>query len=83
MNSLIFNVGVILFCSLAVAQFCTLAFSTYAQFTASDAIFEVQIQNLKGLKYGYDAFIFLLAISTLLTTFYVVYKPYHKQVRIQ
>jgi hypothetical protein len=35
MSSLIFNVGLILLCSVAVAQFCTIAFSDYARYTAS------------------------------------------------
>jgi LMBR1 domain-containing protein 1 len=35
MSSLIFNVGLILLSSLAVAQFCTMSFAEYARYTAS------------------------------------------------
>lgn len=34
MNSMLFNVGIILICSLAVVQFLTLAFMDYASYTA-------------------------------------------------
>lgn len=36
MSSLVFNTGTILVSSLAVAQFNTIAFSQYAQFSASN-----------------------------------------------
>jgi hypothetical protein len=34
MGSLVFNSGVMLFCSMAVTQFCTVAFQDYAVYTA-------------------------------------------------
>ncbi|KAJ3121152.1 minichromosome maintenance protein 5 [Nowakowskiella sp. JEL0407] len=60
MNSLVFNAGIILLCSMAVAQFCASSFSNYAMYTATQSVFSVQIQNLRYLSYLYKAFIFIL-----------------------
>ncbi|KAJ3186814.1 hypothetical protein HK101_009569 [Irineochytrium annulatum] len=79
MNSLVFNTGIILLSSLSVAQFCTLAFAKYARYTASNSLFGVQMQNLHGIQYGYDAFIFLILGFAGLTAGYSIYKPYNKQ----
>lgn len=79
MNSLVFNTGVILISSLSVAQFCTLSFSRYARYTASNALFGVQIQNLYGIQYAFIGFIFLLLLVAGLTITYIIYKPYNKQ----
>ncbi|KAJ1566979.1 hypothetical protein HK405_007670, partial [Cladochytrium tenue] len=79
MNSLVFNTGIILLSSLAVAQFCTLAFAPYAKYTASNSLFGVQFQNLQGVQYVYDAFVFLLIGSAGLSVAYNIYRPYNKQ----
>ncbi|KAI9355736.1 hypothetical protein DFJ73DRAFT_258176 [Zopfochytrium polystomum] len=79
MNSLVFNTGVILLSSLSVAQFCTLAFGRYAKYTASNSLFGVQIQNLRGVQYAYDAFIFMLLAFAGVTMAYNIYRPYKKQ----
>ena len=79
MNSLVFNTGVILLSSIAVAQYCTISFSNYAQFTASESIFGVQVQNLQGLNYGYLGVVCALPGFSILTLFYTLYSPYKKQ----
>ncbi|KAJ3023042.1 hypothetical protein HKX48_004524 [Thoreauomyces humboldtii] len=79
MNALVFNTGVVLICSMSVAQFCTLAFAKYAKYTSNQSIFGVQMQNLRGIQYGYDAFIFLLLGFSFLTGAYSLYKPHNKR----
>jgi hypothetical protein len=36
MNSLVFNVTILLWCSLAVSQFCSMAFAEFAKYTAAN-----------------------------------------------
>lgn len=79
MNSLLFNTGIILISSISIVQFLSLAFAEYASYTAASAMFNVKIQNLKGLNYGWDIFVFLFIFMALCTLVYVIYKPYHKQ----
>ncbi|TPX33356.1 hypothetical protein SmJEL517_g03727 [Synchytrium microbalum] len=79
MNSMVFNVGIILFCSLSVAQFCTLSFGLYAKYTSSYALFGVQLQNLRGIHWGYSAFVYVFETCAFLTMMYLVYRPYNKQ----
>ncbi|KAJ3043789.1 hypothetical protein HDV00_004196 [Rhizophlyctis rosea] len=79
MSSLVFNMGIILLCSISVAQFCTLSFAKFAKYTSNQSIFGVQIQNLKGIQYGYDAFIFAILGFAVLTCVFNIYSPYKKQ----
>ncbi|GFY83775.1 LMBR1-like membrane protein [Actinidia rufa] len=53
MNSFLFNVGLILLCSISVIQFCATAFAYYAQATAAQEIFSHTLQSLRGIKYLY------------------------------
>jgi LMBR1 domain-containing protein 1 len=57
MNSLIFNVGIILLTSIGVVQFCTKAFDLYASNTAILNIFGSQIERIDGISYVYSVFI--------------------------
>ncbi|KAL2652415.1 hypothetical protein R1flu_020543 [Riccia fluitans] len=72
MNSFLFNVGLILLCSISVIQFSAKAFSVYAQATAVQEIFGNQLENLRGIKYLFRFNIFQIAfvIFALLTTIY-------------
>ncbi|KAJ3290102.1 hypothetical protein HDU79_003518 [Rhizoclosmatium sp. JEL0117] len=79
MNSLLFNVGVILVSSLAVSQFCALAFSRYAKYTASGYLFGVQVQKLKNMAFVYQAFIFAFLGVAGLMIGWIIYKPRSKQ----
>ncbi|KAG0503243.1 hypothetical protein HPP92_003315 [Vanilla planifolia] len=72
MNSFLFNVGLILLCSISVIQFCATAFGSYAQATAAQDIFGHTLQSLRGIKYLYKynifpyVFVVLAAITLLL-----------------
>ena len=57
MNSLIFNVGIILLTSIGVVQFCTKAFDIYAGNTAILNLFGSQLSLIQGLSYVYSVFI--------------------------
>ena len=54
MNSFLFNVGILLVCSVSSIQLCTTAFSQFANSSAIAQIFVVQVQYLKGLNYFYS-----------------------------
>ena len=58
MNSLIFNVGIILLTSIGVVQFCTKAFDIYAGDTAILNLFGSQMDRIGGgaFKYIYSVF---------------------------
>ena len=43
MSSMLFNVWMLLLTALAIVQFCSSAFSSYARLTAVDMIFGVQV----------------------------------------
>ncbi len=79
MNSLVFNMGVILISSLALANFCVTSFGDYAKFTASQSVFSIQIGYLKGLGIVIDAFTYVLVGWFLLSVIYTLYNPYKKQ----
>lgn len=51
MSSFLFNTALLLFSSVTVVQFCADAFSIYNRNTGVDVIFNVGIRNLRGLKY--------------------------------
>ncbi|KAL2250406.1 UNVERIFIED_CONTAM: LIMR family protein [Sesamum indicum] len=55
MNSFLFNVGLILLCSISVIQFCATAFAYYSQATAAQEIFGHTLQSLRGIKYLYKS----------------------------
>ncbi|KAI9224739.1 LMBR1-like membrane protein [Blastocladiella britannica] len=79
MASMVFNVGLILFSSLAVAQFSTTAFTDYARYTSSQTIFVAMIRNLSQLQYAYTVLTFVLLGFAFLSLIFVLYKPYQKQ----
>lgn len=81
MSSLVFNVGLILISSLAVAQFCTVAFADYARYTSSQTIFVSTIRNLRELRYAYDVLIWNVLLFAFLSFFYCLYRPYPIQQR--
>jgi len=77
MNSFLFNLGLVLLCSLPIVQFSTIAFSDYARFTNVNQIFGVQIKYLKFFSHFWttNAFIYAILCMTLLSTFYLLLKP--------
>ncbi|KAJ3101140.1 hypothetical protein HK100_004593, partial [Physocladia obscura] len=79
MNSMLFNVGVILVSSLAVSQFCALAFARYAKYTAAGYLFGVQLQKLKNMQYVYIGFICGFAAVAAIMIGWIIYKPRSKR----
>mmetsp|Transcript_20192 Transcript_20192/g.42289 ORF Transcript_20192/g.42289 Transcript_20192/m.42289 type:complete len:528 (+) Transcript_20192:60-1643(+) len=77
MNSFLFNLGLILLCSLPVVQFSVMAFSDYARFTNVNQIFGVQIKYLQFFEYFWttNAFIYALLGMALLSAIYLIFKP--------
>ncbi|KAK6943494.1 LMBR1-like membrane protein [Dillenia turbinata] len=69
MNSFLFNVGLILLCSISVIQFCATAFAYYAQATAAQEIFGHTLQSLRGIKYN----VFQIAFVVLAGLTFVYY----------
>lgn len=66
LNGFLVNCGVMLLASVTVCQFCAMAFSGYARYTAIDAMFATYINNMIYIKYFFQyvhyvffAFIFI------------------------
>ncbi|TVU12868.1 hypothetical protein EJB05_46534, partial [Eragrostis curvula] len=76
MNSFLFNVGLILLCSISVIQFCATAFAYYAQATAAQEIFGHTLQSLRGIKYLYKYNVFqygFVALAILTLIYYALF----------
>ncbi|XVE62048.1 hypothetical protein DITRI_Ditri06bG0087600 [Diplodiscus trichospermus] len=73
MNSFLFNVALILLCSISVIQFCATAFGYYAQATAAQEIFGHTLQSLRGIKYLYKYNVFQIAFIVLAGLTFVYY----------
>ncbi|KAK3018029.1 hypothetical protein RJ639_004519 [Escallonia herrerae] len=76
MNSFLFNVGLILLCSISVIQFCSTAFAYYAQATAAQEIFSHTLQSLRGIKYLYKYNVFQIAFIVLAGLTFVYYAAF-------
>ncbi|XP_076896816.1 LIMR family protein At5g01460-like [Bidens hawaiensis] len=76
MNSFLFNVGLILLCSISVIQFCSTAFAYYAQATAAQEIFGHTLQSLRGIKYLYKYNVFQIAFVALAGLTFVYYASF-------
>jgi len=81
MNSLLYNVGVILFSSVAIIQFMATALGEYAKYTTSQKIFGVQIQELQYLKYGYKYFLYIYLVLILISFLLCVFVPTKKAIK--
>ncbi|XP_028082510.1 LIMR family protein At5g01460-like [Camellia sinensis] len=76
MNSFLFNVGLILLCSISVIQFCATSFAYYAQATAAQEIFGHTLQSLRGIKYLYKYNVFQIAFIALAGLTFVLYAAF-------
>ncbi|KAL2557900.1 LIMR family protein [Forsythia ovata] len=78
MNSFLFNVGLILLCSISVIQFCATAFAYYSQATAPQEIFGHTLQSLRRIKYLYNCRynIFQIAFIILAGLTFVYYTAF-------
>lgn len=79
MSSFLFNVLLLLITSFAVLQFCTMAFSLYARFTAINTIFNVGVLNLQGIKYFYRYYYWALLGLALLSLVFLLVFPRRKR----
>jgi len=77
LNSILFNVELMLITSAAVVQFSQQAFADYARLTDADVIFAAQIKYMKFFRYFFEnnVFIYTLLIWFLLTLIYLFAKP--------
>jgi LMBR1 domain-containing protein 1 len=83
MNSMLFNVLLLLTTSVSVVQFCTRAFASYARLTAADMLFGVQVENLMGLNFFFRKGIFLYALVSVasITVIYLSICPTDKRAK--
>eukprot|EP01115_Flamella_aegyptia_P014866 TRINITY_DN8753_c0_g1_i1.p1 TRINITY_DN8753_c0_g1~~TRINITY_DN8753_c0_g1_i1.p1 ORF type:complete len:487 (+),score=146.87 TRINITY_DN8753_c0_g1_i1:127-1587(+) len=79
MNSFLFNCLLLLLSSLAVVQFCTSAFSQYSRFTGIDAIFNVGVRNLAGIKYVYYYYFWVWFLLGFITAGFLIAFPDRKK----
>ncbi|XP_058080095.1 LIMR family protein At5g01460 isoform X1 [Magnolia sinica] len=76
MNSFLFNVGLILLCSISVIQFCATAFAYYSQATAAQEIFGHTLESLRGIKYLYKYNVFQIAFIVFAGLTFVYYAAF-------
>jgi len=89
MSSFLFNVGIIIVCSISLIQFCAKAFNVYANETAIDEIFGDKIENLRGLGvlFKYNVFLYsffsvvMLSALVLMATDLKPRKDLHNDIR--
>lgn len=76
MNSMIFNVMLLLLCSVAVTLFCNNALSMYTRLTSINSMFGVQIRYLTFFRYFYEnnVFEYMLLSWAIITCFYLCIK---------
>lgn len=76
-NSILFNLSLVLITSISVTQFCTSAFKEYASMTDIELIFSYQIKFLKFFKYFNQYYIFEYAFLgfCFLSAVYLILKP--------
>ena len=72
MNVILFNVGLILFTSFSVAQFCVSSFNEYVNFTDIEIIFAVQIKYLVFFVYFYRYNVFEYCLLAIIVISFIV-----------
>ena len=77
MDAFLFNLGLVLVCTIPVIHFCTLAFAGYAVFSDVYLIFGVQIFYLQGFStfYVQNVFTYFILLTSVLTVGYLCYRP--------
>jgi LMBR1 domain-containing protein 1 len=78
MNSFLFNVGLILFSSVSVVQFCAQTFNQYARLTAVGSLFGTYVRYLMGLSYFWTYYLYGLLGMAFLMLIYLVFWPKDK-----
>lgn len=75
MNAFLFNVGIILVCSVAVVQFCAQSFSEYAANTTINALLNLYVRRLKGIGLVIFYLQYVMMGVALLSIFWVILCP--------
>jgi LMBR1 domain-containing protein 1 len=77
MSSFMFNVGLILLCSLPVVQFCVTAFSDYSRYTNVAQVMGVQVYYLKFFRFFWEEKVFIYAFLSFagVAALYLMLKP--------
>lgn len=77
LNSILFNVMLILISSAAVVQFSQTAFADYARMTDADVIFAAQVKYLRFYRFFFENHVFIWTLLGwwLLTLIYLLIKP--------
>lgn len=80
MSSFLFNIALLLLCSIPVVQFSTEAFAEYARNTTSLQVFGTQIRYMRFFSYFFvnNVFIYAFLLMFLLTCLYLMCKPVNK-----
>ena len=77
MNSILFNIMLVMITSVSVNQFCVKAFNEYAAMTDIDIIFSAQIQYMTFFVYfyKYNIFEYVLCGVMIISFVYLVLRP--------
>mmetsp|Transcript_18569 Transcript_18569/g.27210 ORF Transcript_18569/g.27210 Transcript_18569/m.27210 type:complete len:554 (-) Transcript_18569:202-1863(-) len=77
MSSFLFNIGLVLLCSVPVVQLSTLAFADYARYSTVNQLFGTQIQYLEFFRYFFEnnVFVYAIIVFTGLTSIYLICRP--------
>jgi LMBR1 domain-containing protein 1 len=75
MNSMLFNAGLILLCSVTVTQFCVESFRIYASNTVVDTLLNAYVKRLKYIGTAMMYFQLAFIIIALLSIFWVILCP--------
>ena len=77
MDSFLFNIALVLFCTIPVVHFCTLAFAAYTVDSDVYLIFGVQIAYLKFYStfYSQKVFPYIILLIAIVTTMYLLKRP--------
>jgi len=76
-NSFLFNLGIMLVCTIPVIHFCTYAFAGYTKNTDSFLIFIVYIENLEFFGYfqKLKVFTYIIFVSACVSFLYLIRRP--------
>lgn len=76
-NSFLFNLGIILFCSIPIVHFCVQAFEGYARNTDSFLLFNVQIKYLTFYSqfFTQNVFTWIILVTFFMAFVYQLYRP--------
>jgi len=74
-SSFLVNTELLLVASLAVTQFCARSFSVYVRVTSGASIFLSAVGSLRGMKYVWFAFGWVILGFALVTFLFFVFKP--------